>query len=218
MTKPALNKLKVLSITSIVLISIGIIWFLLTLVPVIFVEAKYQYHQILENTFHVADIRQLIIPDFSGVFDYRGQSKYKDYGITIPKLRIDEPVVFNVNPNNKEEYTKALKQGIAHASSTAFPDNGGVGYYFAHSSHPDFVSQYNAIFYLLGKLEKDDEVFIWHEGKRHEYRVTYKRTTDPNNIDFLYNSYYPQETIVLQTCWPPGTTSKRMLIYAERVQ
>jgi LPXTG-site transpeptidase (sortase) family protein len=207
---------KLLPLVVVILILIGTVWFFLTVVPIILVEAKYQYRNFLQTRFQVSDIRSLIIPNFKGVFDFRGDTKYKQYGISIPSIFINEPVVFNVDPNDKTTYTQALRQGIAHASGTSFPDNPGIGYYFAHSSTPEFKNQYHAIFYLLGKLKLKDEVFIWHEGKRYEYRVTSQKITQPNDVSFL-QATYTKETIVLQTCWPPGTTRQRLLIFAERV-
>jgi LPXTG-site transpeptidase (sortase) family protein len=178
------------------------------------VEARYQYHQLLTEFFQVSSLRELIIPHFE-FFDWRGESKYTDYGINIPAIYLDERVVFNVDPHNKPEYTLALTQGIAHASGTAFPDNPGLGYYFAHSTSAEFINQFKAVFYLLGKLKAGDEIFIWHEGKRFEYAVTATEITQPSDVSFL-NREYPTETIVLQTCWPPGTTRERLLVFAER--
>ncbi len=213
-TLPAWITLKRLTLLSVGLIIFSVIWFILTVIPVMAVEAKYQYQHTLATVFKVSDIRQLILPTFD-FLDFRGESKYEDFGITIPALYLDEPVIFNVDPNDKSLYTQALKQGIAHASGTAFPDSSGLGYYFAHSTSPEFVNQFKAVFYLLGKLEPNDEVFIWHEGRRYEYRVTTTQITQPNDVSFLQVEY-PHETIVLQTCWPPGTTRARLLVFAER--
>jgi LPXTG-site transpeptidase (sortase) family protein len=201
---------------SVFLLIIFSIWALLTLIPIGVVEAKYHYRKTLSEVFHVRDIRQLILPNFATLLDWRGQSEHQDYGITIPAIYIDEPVVFNVDPNDKNQYTQALKKGIAHASGTAFPDNPGLGYYFAHSSTPEFQNQLNAIFYLLGKLQPNDEIFIWHDSQRYEYKVSKTQITQPEDVGFL-NETYSKETIVLQTCWPPGTTHQRLLVYAERV-
>lgn len=202
-------------VTGLLILSLAIfaLWFLLTATPVLAVEARYQYRRGLETLFGVSSLRAVFIPDLD--LDFRSMSKHKEYGITIPKLYLDEPVVFNVDPNDKAAYTKALQEGIAHASSTALPDSPGIGYYFAHSSSPELRRQYNAIFYTLGKLEEGDEIFIWFEGKKHRYIVERKEITQPNNVAFLQTEY-PQETIVLQTCWPVGTTQNRMLVFASR--
>ncbi len=195
-------------------LSVFFLWLLTVVVPVAFVELNYQYHKMLADFFSVSDIRGLMIPQFR--LDLKGaSSKYTVNGITIPAVFVDEPVIYNVDPNNTAAYTAALKIGIAHASGTSFPGGGGLGYYFAHSSTPAFVAQYNAVFYLLGKLNTGDEIFIWHEGQQHDYRVTSKEITSPTDVSFLKRSY-SGETIVLQTCWPPGTSAERLLVFAAK--
>jgi LPXTG-site transpeptidase (sortase) family protein len=212
--KPEWLTLDRLTQISVGLILFSLIWMFLTVIPVLVVEAKYQSRQLLSEVFNVSSVRELLIPNFD-FFDVRGQSQYTDYGITIPAIYLDEKVIFNVDPNDKVAYTQALTQGIAHASSTAFPDSPGLGYYFAHSTSAEFINQFKAVFYLLGKLKSGDEVFIWHEGKSYEYVVSRTQITQPSDISFL-DQGYPTETIVLQTCWPPGTTRERLLVFAER--
>lgn len=191
------------------------IWLTLTFGPVLLVETKYQFKRVFgENFLASGSLQSFFLPNFE--IDLRGyNASNTTNGIVIPKIYLDEPVIYNVDPNDSEAYTSALRKGIAHASSTGFPDNGGLGYYFAHSSAPEFRSQFNAIFYLLGKLELGDEIFIWHEGERFEYTVTNTAVVNPEDVYFLYQDY-EQETIVLQTCWPPGTTLQRKLVFAER--
>lgn len=191
-------------------------WFTTVFLPVVFLEAQYQYLQVLREVFHTTSLRGVFLPEFR--VDLRGRfAKHDVNGIYIPKVQVDAEIIYNVDPNNQNAYTTALKKGIAHASGTALPDNGGLGYYFAHSTTPNLISQYNAVFYLLGKLEKGDDIFVWQQGKRFMYRVAEKTLTDPNDVSFL-NKSYEKETIVLQTCWPPGTTVKRMVVFAERVR
>lgn len=192
-------------------------WLMTSIIPIMIVEAKYQYRNFLHNELQAQSLREIFLPNFDEFFDIRGGTDYPQAGIVIPKIFLDEPIIYNVDPNNKEQYTQALKNGIAHASSTAFPDNGGVGYYFAHSTSAEFVNQFKAVFYLLGKLVTGDTVFIWQDGKRYEYVVTHTMTTRPDNVSFLQQDY-DKETIVLQTCWPPGTTQSRLLVFAERVE
>jgi LPXTG-site transpeptidase (sortase) family protein len=204
-----------LGIIAVFLVILGSFMLAATFIPVMIVEAKYQTLKTLENTFGTTELARLILPQIS--FNLGNRTKYKDYGITIPTLHLDEPVVFNVDPNDQAAYTAALKNGIAHASATSFPDNPGLGYYFAHSSNPEFRSQYNAVFYLLGKLKEGDDVYIWHEGQDHHYQVTHQTITDPSNTAFLTDTY-DGENIVLQTCWPPGTTQQRLLVFAKRVE
>ena len=193
---------------------IFLIWFMSVALPVMSVELTYQFKKTLRDDFGVSDIRGLIVPQFH--VDLSGfTGSYRVNGISIPSVFIDEPVVYNVDPNDKNAYLSALEHGIAQASSTAFPGTGGLGYYFAHSSTPQFVQKYNAVFYLLGKLHAGDDVYLWHDGNRFDYKVTGSKLTSPNDLSFL-TATYPTETIVLQTCWPPGTTLQRLLVFAQR--
>lgn len=189
-------------------------WCLATLLPVLFVEIHYQFNHALLTYFKTSDLRGVVLPQFRFIAE-TNSSKNAQAGITIPSLYLDEPILFNVDPNDQKAYTAALKKGIAHASGTSLPDSGGLGYYFAHSSQAEFVSRYNAVFYLLGKLHKNDLILVWHEGKHYDYSVTNTAVTESSDVTFLHKAY-DKETIVLQTCWPPGTTWKRLLVFAER--
>jgi sortase A len=184
----------------------------LTYAPIVKVEAEYRWQKTLQNFFGVNDLRALILPEFK--FDFTRQSKFPQFGMSIPRLYVDEPIILNVDPNNSTDYTEALKHGIAHAAGTALPGQMGLGYYFAHSSSPEFVTKYNAVFYLIGKLDAGDEIVIWKDGEPHKYAVTNKQETSANDVSFL-SRQYDRPTIVLQTCWPPGTTAKRLLVFAE---
>lgn len=184
----------------------------LTYLPVVWVELRYQSQRLLTNVFQVSDWRSLILPTIN---TDRIGVKYREYGMEIPELFLNEPIVFNVDPHDPTAYTAALKQGIAHAAGTNLPPYPGLGYYFAHSSSPALRSQYNAIFYLLGKLEVGDAVNLWYQDRKYEYRVTRMEVTAPEDVSFLHQDY-PLPTIVLQTCWPPGTTQQRLLVFAER--
>jgi len=199
---------------SILLIIIFFRWVLTTFLPVIYVEVRYQYQQVLTSVFHVSSLKDLFLPDFSGMTTV-GLSQNREYGISIPAIYLDEPVVFNVDPNDVNQYTAALKKGIAHASSTSFPDHGGLGYYFAHSSSGEIDLRNNAIFFLLGKLQEGDSIYIWHHQRKFEYQVTGRTVVGPKDLDFLYQPY-DRETIVLQTCWPPGSDAQRLLVFAVR--
>lgn len=191
------------------------LWVLFVATPVVLVEVRYQYKRTLRDVFHVDSIRRLILPQFT--LDLTAMSsKNKINGITIPAIFIDEPVVYNIDPNDSGVYLAALKKGIAHASGTSFPGTGGLGYYFAHSSSPEFASQYNAVFYLLGKLKPGDPIYVWHDGVRADYAVVQTEMTSPSDLTFL-KTKPDTETIVLQTCWPPGTTKSRLLVYARFV-
>ncbi len=143
--------------------------------------------------------------------------KDAEFSVVIPKIAANANVIPNVDVTNEDEYLKVLKNGVAHAAGTAFPGEGGHIYLFAHSTDYIWnVGSYNAVFYLLYKLEPGDEVSIFYKGQRYLYRVTGKEVVDPSQVEYLTRKT-DKEFLTLQTCWPPGTTLKRMLIFAERV-
>lgn len=205
----------VVLLLSSVLVGVGIYVLLMIYGPVMLVEAGYQFKSFSRAM--GAEDRGWIgffVPNFS--YDLTAIKFEGEYGIVIPKIFIKEAVVLNVDPTNKDVYLSALAQGIAHAAGTALPGDGGLGYYFAHSSGISGVSTgFNAKFYLLGKLEVGDEVVMYRDGERYEYKVIDTKVTSADDVSFL--DHEGEERIVLQTCWPVGTSAKRLVVTAERV-
>ncbi len=137
------------------------------------------------------------------------------FSIVIPKIAANARVISNVNPADQSEYLDKLRFGVAHAAGTYLPGQDGHIFLFAHST--DYVwnvSTYNAVFYLLYKLSDGDEIDIFFEGKRHVYTVIDKKVVEPTDIQYLTNKT-DSEFLTLQTCWPPGTTLKRLLVFAK---
>jgi len=85
---------------------------------------------------------------------------------------------------------------------------------FSHSSVNFFEAlRYNSVFYLLDKLEKGDIVDIFMNKEKFTYIVTEKELVDASNISFL-TERTNQKLLTLMTCWPPGTTYKRLIVRA----
>ena len=140
-----------------------------------------------------------------------------DFSIVIPKIGANAKVLSNIDASDENIYLNALNKGVAHTLGTAFPGEGGHIFLFAHSTDYFWnISSYNAIFYLLYKLEKNDEVNIFYKGQRYVYRVIGQEIVDPSQVQYLTRKTN-REFLTLQTCWPPGTTLKRLLIFAVRV-
>ena len=64
-------------------------------------------------------------------------------------------------------------------------------------------------------MEKGDEIVIIYKGKPFIYRVEEKKIVSASNFQYLTNPL-EKEKLILLTCWPPGTTWKRLLIIAIR--
>lgn len=140
-----------------------------------------------------------------------------DYSLVIPEIGANSRIIANVDAGNEEEYLKSLQKGVAHAGGTAYPGEGGHIFLFAHSTDYIWnVGSYNAVFYLLYKLEQGHEVNIFYKGQRYVYRVVDKKIVDPSEVEFLTRKTN-KEFLTLQTCWPPGTAFKRLLVFATRV-
>lgn len=139
-----------------------------------------------------------------------------DFSVVIPKIGANEKVYPNVDPNNESEYLDILKKGIAHAKGTAFPGMDGTTYLFAHSTDNFWdVGRYNAVFYLLNKMQKGDDVTLFYNGKRYDYTVYDTKIIDPSDTHYIAANLGQGERLILQTCWPPGTSWKRLLVFAK---
>lgn len=139
-----------------------------------------------------------------------------EFSILIPRIGATAKIYPNVNPEDETEFREVLKSGIAHARGTVFPGIPGNTYLFAHSTDNWWnVGRYNAVFYLLKDLEKGDEVVVFFENRRYNYTVSEKYLADPTEVSLLQYSHGVEEKLVLQTCWPPGTTWKRLFIIAK---
>lgn len=188
--------------TGLIFIVIAFIIFCLTFYPVIRDELRYFFKHTARITASKQKPKEIIPLD-------------TDFGIVIPKIEANAKVVPNVNPYNEKEYQWALTKGVAHAVSTAFPGHAGNSFIFAHSSENWYIAnQYNSIFYLLDKLEKGDEVDLYYKNTKYVYKVTEKKLVNANDVQYMKNtSAVP--TVTLMTCWPPGTTLKRLIVVAQ---
>src|SRR3990167_6176865 len=138
-----------------------------------------------------------------------------NFSIIVEKIGASAPVIANVNAADKTTYDQALKRGVAHALGTSFPGQPGVSYLFAHSTDTIFnVPRFNAVFYLLKDLEAGDRVVLFFNGRRFDYIVVERKITEPEDVSY-FTLKTEEQILVLQTCYPPGTTWKRLLVIAK---
>lgn len=199
--------------------------------PSLFMEAQYRVqvkqHQSGEPTigfgalmYTTPEISGTAKSGFADMLDSKVESRIvpisTEFGLVIPKIFANVAVTENVNPSEIAVYQQVLKQagGVAHAAGTAVPGEPGTVYIFGHSTDATInVERYNAVFYLLRKLEAGDEIIIYYQNKPYRYIVSEKKIVKPDDINDITN-VENEERLVLQTCWPPGTTWKRLLIVA----
>ncbi len=141
-----------------------------------------------------------------------------DFSLIIPKIGVNAPVIPAVNPASPGEYAQALLKGVAHASTSYLPNEDGTVYLFSHSTSYDwFVKDLNAVFYLLKNLEEGDLVVIFYEQRRYTYVLREKRIVAPTEVSYLVGQSGKRQ-LILQTCWPPGSTAERLLLFADLVE
>lgn len=139
----------------------------------------------------------------------------RNFGIIIPKIGANAKIIANVDPYDSRIYQVALTKGIAQAKGTVIPGEPGNSFLFAHSSVNFYeATHYNSVFYLLDKMEKGDEIDIFVNGKKLVFQVTEKKLVAPQDVNFLTQATSKRQ-ITLMTCWPPGTTLKRLLVIGE---
>jgi len=140
-----------------------------------------------------------------------------EFGIVIPKIGANAKIIAEVDPYDSKVYQFALTKGIAHAKGTAMPNEVGNMFLFSHSSANIIdASRYNSVFYLLSKLEKDDEIDVYFKQKKYKYKVSEIKIVDAEDVSYL-NPRAKSKQLTLMTCWPAGTTYKRLLVIAREV-
>lgn len=200
--------------TVLLVVSAGIV--LVTFFPVLWEEAKYQLLPKHEN---------VVIVTGSEV-PVRGEEQPKsevvvpvdsDFGIVIPKIGANAKVVPDVDWQDAAVYQRALTRGVAHARGTARPGEPGNIFIFSHSGVDFFeANRYNALFYLIDKLQSGDEIVMLHQKETFTYRVTEKKIVAAESVEYLKGNA-DRKTLTLMTCYPAGTTLKRLVVIAEQV-
>lgn len=212
---------NVLSWTGLFMVLISIFGLILVYIPLGIAEANYAFSK--TELFKVVKIAEkqaahdknkkpgeANLPDTWLVPD-------ENYSIYIPKIFAKSKVVANVDAGNAKEYLPALQKGVAEAKGLSHPGETGTTFLFAHSvgTSVDFA-RYNAVFYLLDKLTLGDGVEVMYKGKNYKYEVVDRQILAANDVQYLI----PQklsERLVLQTCYPPGTSWKRLVVVAKRI-
>lgn len=231
------EKIKFVALRSVgnFLVLFALFGVIMTFGPALMTEATYRVAQARGIEYSVEDLQQVTSGAQSGLVVDPGnregptfgsvlagpknqilETKDTDFSLVIPKIGASAKIIPNVDPTKESEFLPALHEGIAHAKGTVFPGMDGNTYLFAHSTDSWWnVGRYNAIFYLLKDLEPGDDITVFFEGRRYNYVVTERFIADPDEVSYLRNSQGGPQQLILQTCWPPGTTWKRLFVVAK---
>lgn len=138
-----------------------------------------------------------------------------EFGLVIEKINANAKIVPQVDPGIEKDYIAALREGIAQAKGSTEPGEDGNMFLFSHSTDaPWNIVRYNAIFYLLRELEPGDRVIVFYKNRRYDYIVFDKTIAEASDISF-YTNRYDKPVLTLQTCDPPGTVLKRLIVRAK---
>ncbi|HSX39767.1 MAG TPA: sortase [Candidatus Saccharimonadales bacterium] len=140
----------------------------------------------------------------------------KYFYLTIPKLNINKAFV----ETNSESLSPDTALG--HYKGTALPGKVGTAFIYGHSVLPWFFNprNYKTIFSTLNNLETGDVFYIDYNNERLTYKVESKEIKKAAQVDPLAElkpRYLNESTIVLMSCYPAGTTLKRLMINAVKV-
>lgn len=141
-----------------------------------------------------------------------------EFSLIIPKISLNTKIIPNVSPADEKEISQRLKNGIGHASGSSFPNQPGTTYLFGHSSvYPWEKVDPRILLSELNNLEKQDEVFIVYQNEIYRYSVLEKTIVNADDVSYL-NYDQIEGALILQTCWPPETNWKRLLVFAQPVK
>jgi sortase A len=206
---------RILHITGTALVAVSVLVLLVTFSPVIREEIKYQLWPIHSDA--------LVLSDTEAKNRKESEEPVmvpvdEDFGIVIPKIGANARVIADVDWQDARVYQEALVKGVAQARGTALPGEAGNIFLFSHSG-VDFLeaNRYNALFYLIDKLVLGDEITLFYRGEKFVYQVKEKKKVAPEDLSALIGSGEGDETLTLMTCWPAGTTLKRLVVIASRI-
>lgn len=209
-TRNRLSNILIYSGVGFLLVSVAIV--VLTFYPVIREEFLYLTRGSLENS-------QVLLEESQAEENTKAiVPEDPNFGVVIPKIRANTNVIPGVDPYDEEEYQLQLSRGVAHADGSALPDEAGNVFLFAHSAGNFYeANRYNAVFYLLNKLQQGDDMYVFYEKQRYRYIVTETKIVEADEVEYL-SSDAGKNQLTLMTCWPAGTTLQRLLVIGERVE
>ncbi len=139
--------------------------------------------------------------------------------LDIPDLKISVPIIWTQDTNN---FDRDLQSGVVHYPGTAMPGQIGTTYIAGHSSnYPWAKGSYNRIFSTLGNLGNNTSFSLTvtqTNGKTavFHYVVVNRQQYAPTDQAQFQNT--GKSLVALSTCWPVGSTAKRLVIFGELTQ
>lgn len=141
--------------------------------------------------------------------------------VFIPQFNVQAPLL---SPKTKDLNLiyKDLRSGVVLFPGTANPGS-GYSVILGHSSaYPWDPGDYRSVFSLLNELNYGDPFFVYYQGQIYAFKVVAKKIFVPLKKDdgiTTAQALPPREkpTVILQSCWPVGVSSKRMAVQGELI-
>lgn len=139
--------------------------------------------------------------------------------LEIPANKISVPVIWTQNVSS---FDQDLKRGIVHYPGTAMPGDIGTSYISGHSSGYLWdKSPYKQIFAVLGQVKDGTSFSITAQqknGKTVTYHYVIERRGEFDATDQAQFISTGDSIVALSTCWPVGTTDRRLVLFGKLSQ
>jgi len=139
--------------------------------------------------------------------------------LEINSLKINAPLMWSSDPKN---FDRDLQSGVIHYPGTALPGQIGTTYISGHSSNYAWAKgNYNNVFTHLNDLADNTSFKITVVQKNGKdavlhYVVVGRQEYKPTDQAQFRNT--GDSLVALSTCWPIGSTAKRLVVYGKLTQ
>jgi LPXTG-site transpeptidase (sortase) family protein len=139
--------------------------------------------------------------------------------LDIPANNISVPLIWT---KDVKDFDADLKKGIVHYPGTVMPGDIGTSYISGHSSGYIWDhSPYKTIFAGLGQVKDGTSFTITitdKDGKKviYHYIVDHRGEYEANDQAQFINT--ADSIVALSTCWPVGTTARRLVLFSKLTQ
>lgn len=128
-----------------------------------------------------------------------------DNTLVIPRIDLRTPI--------HDGATKAtLAKGIWHQTNNTSPESGGN---MVLAGHRFTYKKSAAILYHLDKVQMGDNITVYWNKKRYDYKVVSIKTVDPNDETVTQNT--TESMLTIYTCTPLWSSKQRLVVQASLI-
>ncbi len=175
---------------------------------------SYWYQNEIENGKPNVSEAVVIVNDNSNVTKVKVPSMQNNT-LRIDAINLVAPITWRI-ANQSDSVSAGLQNGLIQIDGTALPGEIGNVFITGHSSNYAWAKgDYNSVFSLLDKLVSGDSVALRYQDKNFVYVVKEKKVVASDEISVMNPTKQP--VLTLMTCWPIGTSLKRLVVIANQV-